>query len=80
MDYQFRQYQERIKFFPEGLRYEVQIDVRGQNYTDSLLKEIEQNIFSKSNNKIVAKFIENKRSGGLNGNFSSKVEGYYNLF
>lgn len=55
-----RQYQERIKVFPEGLRYEVQIDVRGQNYTESILQEIKQNILNKSNNAIDVKFIENE--------------------
>ena len=54
-----RQYEERLQVFPSGLQYEVRIDVRGQNYTPSMLDEIRTKIGEKSNNKIETKFIFN---------------------
>ncbi len=51
------QYNERVKVFPKGLTYEVQIDVRGQKYDQTILNDIESKILSKSNNAIVVKFI-----------------------
>lgn len=45
-----KQYNQRKVMFPEGTKYSVLIDVRGQDVTHELLQQLEQNILTRTNN------------------------------